>query len=223
VFTKTSNVPRLAALLLSFVELPWTVLAARVSSQSQNRNSQGAFRWDSLTRFSVDLNGDARPEKVALSSYGSSRTIEIQQRNSRSRSVIFTAAGPRPGFLIPYDIDHDADLDLIWSNGPDHKTFVVCLNDGAANFRIAADSASYDAEISGLLDNDNSPGPRPFKVQRSDQRLNASSSCEIELGPAARASAATVQSTLRSSEQTFALQSDFFTYLLKRGPPTTLL
>lgn len=222
-FTRTSNVVRLAALLLSFVVLPWTVLAAHGSSQSTNRSSHLAFPWDSLTRFSLDLTADTHPDKVALSSYGSSRTIEIQVRDSRSRSVTFTAAGPRRGFLIPYDIDHDADLDLIWSNGPDHKTFVVCLNDGDANFRIAADSASYVAEISGLLDNDNSPGPRPFKVQRSDQRLNASSSCEMELGPAARASAATVQSTLRSSEQTFALQSDFFTYLLKRGPPTTLL
>src|SRR5215831_17905303 len=140
---------QLAALFLAALVFPFPV-RVHASRPKRKPRTPRAIPFRPITQLFVDLNGDARPERIDLRSTGISRTLQVDLANK----LTLPAAGSRQGLLIAYDIDHDADLDLIWTVGADKKDVVVCINDGQANFSVVSDPSSYDAELDSLFKDD---------------------------------------------------------------------
>jgi hypothetical protein len=172
----------------------------------------------SVTQFAADLNGDRTSENIDLLSYGSSRTIRIEFANLPNSYLTFPAAGARRGFVIPYDIDHDTDLDLIWTAGGDKKDFVICINDGRANFHVAPEAA-YASKIDALLTDSDPTDQQSLHVGRGDQSVSATPSSKIALATVRAFRFITVATILFSPPLDRTTPSPFLHYLKQRGPP----
>ena len=208
------NLTQVAALFLALLVLPLP-LRARALRPARQTLAPQMIPFHPITRFFVDLNGDTRPERVDLRTQGASRTVQVNLA-----SKVTFAVGSGPGFLIPYDIDHDADLDLIWA-GSDEKDVVVCINDGQANFSVVSDTSSYEVELDSLFKDHRNSNHRRLKVKRKEKRLGASSISNI--APVIHRFFLATGITLKFQRpQLREPQKLFFRYLQQRGPPVVL-
>jgi hypothetical protein len=219
-FRLTHEVRFGAVVVGALLLFPWLVVARQ--SRSTRLENLSLAPPAASVRVNADLTGEARPDDVALLSYGFFRNIEIQFRNSRSRNTNIRPHGVRRGFLIPYDVDHDRDLDLIWV-ASDKRNFVVCINDGYANFHVAKNSAHYASQIKALLNDGDSHDPQSLNIQRNDRSLSASPSSKVALAASRWLGFAPEHPTLISERRKSTRQLHFLDSRSERGPPRPFL
>lgn len=212
------SLTQLTAILLALLVFPFPT-RARGSRVDRPQFSTGA-PVRSLARLFVDLDGDQRPDQIDLLSHDLAKTIRIELEEHRDYLSI--ASDSRRGQLIPYDIDHDSDLDLIWAVRGDRKHAVIYINDGHANFRVQPDTRRYATELRSLIPDDDTDDQQLLKLRRTHKRVTASSSSKILFTAKIASRSTEAQTSLISEVSTFIPQSDSLGYLRKRGPPVVL-
>ncbi len=208
--------PYIAAVLGALLIFPLCVFAHRTRTEHSRFSHPLSLR--PVTKLWVDLNGDARPEQIDLRAQGYSRNIKIESANYQDHNLTFAVESHDQGLLIPYDIDHDTDLDLIWAVSEGDENFVVCINDGRGNFRIGNDVTNYAAELQWLPKDDDPSDQQSLKLRRVNRILNTSS---LKLISAAtpRGSYIAARTTPCLPFRTLAQQASLLSYLRERGPP----
>ena len=113
---------------------PWLRLGP--ASDPKLSDHRGSTHYATLrpSLLFADLDGDALPDKVELSSTGQYKNIRIRLSDSWTRSLSFDSRSAEPGRLLCSDIDHDNDQDLVWHTQTDPDEVFFWLNDGKGAF-----------------------------------------------------------------------------------------
>jgi hypothetical protein len=92
----------------------------------------------------------------------------------------------RPGVLLPVDLDHDADLDLVLHEALTHRPVAVWLNDGRGRFTRDASPRRLPAENPSRWQASPRPAPPCLHVPPAAELLPlhaASSACPVLVPP----------------------------------------
>ena len=216
---KRKEITKLTAVVIALLISPFALCVRGVRANL----TSGPVSYPSrpITRLFLDPNGDRKPEKIDLLAGGSLRTIQIELETQRE-NLTFSVDNNREGFLIPYDIDRDSDLDLIWVVSADKKKSIVYINDGRANFRIQKDTARFASELNDLFPNDNPNDQQSLKLKRKDAGAKATPSSKIVFTSGHQLAFTEDWTTPASPVSVFNLRSPFLSYLRERGPPVSL-
>jgi hypothetical protein len=88
----------------------------------------------------TDLDGDHIVDQAILAVAGFSKSIHLSFSSSKKPSVLrFDTSSYSHGSLFARDIDHDGDIDLIWSDLINPDNVIVWLNDGTGQFERVGD------------------------------------------------------------------------------------
>lgn len=216
---KRKKITKLTAVLIALLISPFALCVRE--ARANFTSGPVSYPSRSLTRLFLDLNGDRKPEKIDLLAGGSLRTIQIELETQRE-NLTFSVDKNHQGFLIPYDIDRDSDLDLIWVVSADKKKSIVYINDGRANFRIQKDASRFASELNGLVPDDDPYDQQSLKLKRKDAGAKATPSCRIVFTSGHQFAFTEDWTTPASQVSVFNLRSPFLSYLRERGPPVSL-
>ena len=170
---------------------------------------------------SIDLDVDFKPEQLTLRANGYDKTISIRFGNASHSLVSFKARSDGPGILITRDIDHDGDVDLVWTGRSDRNSAVVLLNNGDGNFVEATDNSGFASELDGLFGSIDPSGTAKLKRGRKSASLTSTSLQPVGLSLPTRFESIAVRDVPVAIESPF-IQSVFAIHIRKRGPPVFL-
>ena len=216
---KRKEITKLTAVVIALLISPFALCVR--GARANLTSGPVSYPSRSITRLFLDLNGDRKPERVDLLGAGFLRTIQIELETQRE-NLTFSVDNNNQGFLIPYDIDRDSDLDLIWVVSADKKKSIVYINDGRANFRIQKDTSRFASELNGLFPNDNPNDQQSLKLKRKDAGPSASPSSRIVFTSGYRFAFTEGWTAPALPVSVFTLHSPFLSYLRERGPPVSL-
>lgn len=85
-----------------------------------------------------DVDGDQILDRATVTGTGANKSIRVCSSHNHCSSVLsFSSASPGPGSLLASDVDHDGDVDLVWTGLTNSAEVVVWLNDGLGGFERA--------------------------------------------------------------------------------------
>jgi hypothetical protein len=93
----------------------------------------------------TDFDGDHIIDRAILAVVGFSKSIHLSFSSNKEPSVLrFDTSSSSHGSLFARDIDHDGDIDLIWTDLINPDNVVVWLNDGTGQFERVCHRYSGD-------------------------------------------------------------------------------
>jgi len=130
-----NNKPK--ALLIALLLIPWLHVIPGFAAAQQPPNVSSPFLFQQLPVLS-DFDADNKLDEATLFSDGPLKRIHIAFGKSSWSSLSFDNAVSERGGLFSGDIDHDGDIDLVWTAETSGRS-VTWLGDGYGNFSIDRD------------------------------------------------------------------------------------
>src|SRR5215470_6920127 len=97
-----------------------------------------------------DVDGDQLLDRATVTGIGPNKSIRVCSSHNQCSSVLsFSSISPSIGSLLARDVDHDGDVDLVWTDPTNPGETVVWLNDGLGGFERAPVGQFASATITG--------------------------------------------------------------------------
>lgn len=183
--------------------------SSRRPSNSANNSLNAVF----------DFDADARRDRITLQSNGYNKRIQIRSGNARKSELQFRARTFDWGSLVTRDIDRDGDFDLVWLAASDRKNALVWINDGDGNFEAVSDNSAYTSELDDLFNSNDPSGNPKVKRGRKSSVLASASFHDVGLPLLSQFQNRSVTLVPVSCPERPIIESQFSSYLRKRGPP----